>query len=167
MCAEKVDCVIIPLLMPLKNYTSEVPVERTLQAILKLLNKHGASKVLIEYADGEAAAVSFIIKTEKGMLPVKLPARIENVERLIFSQKKPRYSWQDPEPLSEKEKAQVRRTAWKNIFDWISAQMALVETSMVKIEEVFLPYMQDNEGVTFFERMEERGFLLGDGKQAA
>lgn len=150
--------------MPLKNYTSEVPVERTLQNILAILNKHGASKVTLEYANGEAFAVTFVIKTEMGMLPVKLPARIENVERLIYSQKKPRYGWQKAEPLTENEKAQVRRTAWKNIYDWIAAQMALVETSMVKIEEVFLPYMQDREGVTFFERMEERSFLLESSK---
>jgi len=38
---------------------------------------------------------------------------------------------------------------------------------MAKMEEVFLPYMQDRDGVTYFERMEERDFLLGDGKQAA
>ncbi|HYT45206.1 MAG TPA: hypothetical protein VEP90_22960 [Methylomirabilota bacterium] len=156
-----------PMAMPLKNYTSEVPVERTLQNILAILNKNGADKVTIEYASGNPSAVTFTIKTEKGMLPVKLPARIENVERLIYSQKKPRYSWQEQEPLTEKEKAQVRRTAWKNIYDWIAAQLALVETSMVKIEEVFLPYMQDREGITFFEHMEERSFLLGDGKQAA
>ncbi len=37
---------------------------------------------------------------------------------------------------------------------------------MAKMEEVFLPYMQDHEGKTFFERMEQRGFLLGDGKAA-
>jgi hypothetical protein len=49
--------------------------------------------------------------------------------------------------------------------------MALLEIGMAKIEEVFLPYMQDHmqdrEGVTFFERMEQRGFLLDSGKEAA
>ena len=149
--------------MPLKNYTSEVPVERTLQYILAILNKHGADKVMIEYASGNPSAVTFTIKTEKGMLPVKLPARIENVERLIYSQKKPRYSWQKPEPLTDKEKAQVRRTAWKNIYDWITAQLALVETSMVKIEEVFLPYMITRTGETFFEATQRKNFQLESG----
>jgi hypothetical protein len=45
--------------------------------------------------------------------------------------------------------------------------MALLEIGMAKMEEVFLPYMQDREGVTFFERMEQRGFLLDSGKEAA
>jgi hypothetical protein len=59
------------------------------------------------------------------------------------------------------------RVAWRNILDWVQAQMALLEIGMAKIEEVFLPYMQDREGITFFERMEQRGFLLDSGKEAA
>ena len=60
---------------------------------------------------------------------------------------------------------QAYRVAWRNILDWVQAQMALLEIGMAKIEEVFLPYMQDREGVTFFERMEQRGFLLDSGKR--
>ena len=60
--------------------------------------------------------------------------------------------------------AQAYRVAWRNILDWVQAQMALLEIGMAKMEEVFLPYMQDREGVTVFERMEQRGFLLESGK---
>jgi hypothetical protein len=42
--------------------------------------------------------------------------------------------------------------------------MALLEIGMAKMEEVFLPYMLDNQGSTFFERMEQRGFLIESGK---
>ena len=149
--------------MPLKNYTSEVPVERTLQNILAILNKHGASKVTVDYANGEPSSVTFVIQTIKGVMPVKLPARIENIERLISSQKKPRKAWEKPQPLTANEKAQVRRTAWKNIYDWIAAQMALVETEMVKIEEVFLPYMVTRTGETFFEATQRKNFQLESG----
>ena len=43
--------------------------------------------------------------------------------------------------------------------------MALLEIGMAKMEEVFLPYMLDRQGVTFFERMEQQGFLLDSGKR--
>ena len=36
---------------------------------------------------------------------------------------------------------QANRTAWRIIKEWIPAQMALIETEMVTVEEVFLPYM--------------------------
>ncbi len=143
--------------MPLKNYTSEVPVERTLQYIQQMLSKFGAEKVTIEYFRGTAVGVVFTIKTPKGLMPIKLPARLEKVPYAMYGR----------EVHSEQEKQQVYRTAWKNIHDWIAAQLALIETEMVKMEEVFLPYMQDQEGVTFFERMEERGFLLTEGSKAA
>ena len=37
---------------------------------------------------------------------------------------------------------QAYRVAWRNILDWVQAQMALLEIGMAKMEEVFLPYMQ-------------------------
>ena len=36
---------------------------------------------------------------------------------------------------------QANRTAWRIIKEWILAQMALIETEMVTVEEVLLPYM--------------------------
>jgi hypothetical protein len=59
---------------------------------------------------------------------------------------------------------QAYRVAWRNILDWVQAQMALLEIGMAKMEEVFLPYMLDQQGQTLFERMEQRGFLLESGK---
>lgn len=140
--------------MPLKNYTSEVPVERTLQNIQKILSSNGADRVTIEYFKGIAVGVFFVINTNNKPLQIKLPARLEKVPYALYGR----------DVHSEKEKQQVYRTAWKNIHDWIDAQMALVKTDMVKMEEVFLPYMQDKEGITLFERMEQRGFLLSSGQ---
>lgn len=44
--------------------------------------------------------------------------------------------------------------------------MAILEVGMVKLEEVFLPYLYDGRtGQTFFQRMESSGFLLPAGKR--
>ena len=40
---------------------------------------------------------------------------------------------------------QARRTAWRILKDWVQAQMALLETNMVDMEEIFLPYMLSGE----------------------
>jgi len=55
---------------------------------------------------------------------------------------------------------QARRTAWANIRDWLDAQMALIETEQVKLEEIFLPYMTDRSGKTLFEYMQENDFKM-------
>jgi hypothetical protein len=54
----------------------------------------------------------------------------------------------------------VYRVAWRNIEDWIAAQMTVIELGMVKLEDVFLPYMTDQNGITYFDKLEKKGFLL-------
>ena len=43
--------------------------------------------------------------------------------------------------------------------------MALLEIEIAKIEEIFLLYMVNSAGVTLFERLKQRGFLLEVGGQ--
>ncbi len=103
-------------------------------------------------------------KSKTAFFLIKLPAKVEKAqaalkkqyEEGLISQKRGRESTYGYE--------QAYRVAWRNILDWVQAQMALLEIDMAKMEEVFLPYMQDTQGVTLFERMEQQGFLLERGK---
>lgn len=38
--------------------------------------------------------------------------------------------------------------------------MALLDIQMVKFEEIFLPYIEMQNGQTIFERLEEKQFLI-------
>lgn len=141
----------------LKNYRSEMPINRIFDNITKVLVSHGARSISFEYGEaGQAVGLTFAIQTQAGMMGIKLPARIDKVARVMENQRAE--GWRNSQ--------QVYRTAWKNIHDWIEAQMALLETEMVKLEEVFLPYMVNRDGRTFFETMEERGYLLSKGEDA-
>jgi hypothetical protein len=63
-------------------------------------------------------------------------------------------------------RAQAIRTAWRIVKDWTEAQLAIIETRMVKTEQVFLPYaiMRDNK--TLYEHVEANPqFLLGSGEE--
>lgn len=151
----------------LKNYTSSVSADRTIAQIEELVVKRmNARQFFKTYENGEVVGIIFVINTDKGDLGFKLPARVEQVEKLFYSQKKPRYSWKSNDPLSAAEKEQAKRTAWKNIHDWIDAQIALIETDQVKAEEVFLPYLSDPSGETLFQKLERTGYnikQLGSG----
>ena len=57
------------------------------------------------------------------------------------------------------DKEQAKRVAWRILKDWLEAQMAILDAEMVRMEEIFLPYMTDNNGQTMFQRLQERGFL--------
>lgn len=131
----------------IKNYTSEAKVENTVQKIEELVvKKMHARQFFKEYKNGEIHGIIFVIPTDKGDLPFKMPSRVEKLEKIL----KP---------------DQARRTAWKNIYDWIDAQIALIETEQVKVEEVMLPYLTTPEGVTLFEIMEKNKFALPSGVQ--
>jgi hypothetical protein len=154
--------------MAIKNYTSDKPLEKIFAELQQTLATHGAKQISYDYGDdGKVQGVAFTINVHDRFIPIKLPARVEQAQAVLKKQ------W-DEGVISHKRGRehtygyeQAYRVAWRNILDWVQAQMALLEIGMAKIEEVFLPYMQDREGVTFFERMEQRGFLLDSGEEAA
>lgn len=127
------------------------------QKIQFALSRIGAKRVFFEYGNaGELIGVGFIIGTVGGDLPVSLPARVDKVAQIMFGNNLDR--------LSENQKLQAYTTAWANIKDWVEAQCALIETEMVKTQEVFLPYMTTKDGKRFFEYIEENGYnQLGSG----
>jgi hypothetical protein len=133
--------------MKLKNYESKAPIVNIFNEIEKTLSNHGAKQITRDYENGKITAVAFVVMSKKGPLAVKLPARFDRVER-IFKDQGIRYKPEQP-----------YRTAWATIRDWVSAQMALLDWEMVKIEEIFLPYMTNKDGKSFFEIVENKGFL--------
>ena len=51
--------------------------------------------------------------------------------------------------------------AWRNIRDWVMAQLALYETEIVDMPQVFLPFATDQKGQTLYEKMVEGKFFAG------
>ncbi len=152
--------------MAIKNYTSDKPLDRIFAELQQTLASHGAKHIAYGYGDdGKVHGVEFAVTVHDHRIRVKLPARIEQAQAVLKRQ------W-DEGRISHKRGRehtygyeQAYRVAWRNILDWVQAQMALLEIGMAKMEEVFLPYMLDREGRTLFERMEQRGFLLDSGKR--
>lgn len=129
--------------------TTQVEASRTVTEIQHLLGEHGASAVLTEYENGKVIAVSFKVKD----IPFHLPCRWEKILKVLQSRRK---------RVTDKQKIelQARRVAWRQILRWIEAQLALVETEMVQLQEVFLPYLQMDTGQTLYEKFEETNFKM-------
>jgi hypothetical protein len=151
--------------MAIKNFTSDKPIDRIFAELQQTLGTHGAKQISYDYGDdGKVQGVQFVIKVNKRFIPIKLPARVEKAQAILKKQ------WEEGLISHKRGKEntygydQAYRVAWRNILDWVQAQMALLEIGMAKMEEVFLPYMQDRQGVTFYERMEKQDFLLESGK---
>lgn len=126
--------------MPIKNYTTKVDVFTSLGEIQCALARNGANKVMVDYdGKGNPVGVIFSIMTQDGPRGFLLPANIDGVLEVFRRQK------------VKADIEQARRTGWRNIRDWIMAQMAFIEAGNVQMEEVFLPYLTDGKGRTLFQ----------------
>ena len=136
--------------MPLLNYTTKVDVYATLGAIQGQLVKHGAKKIMQDYDnDGHITALSFMVDTPAGLRGIRLPANVDAVHAVLIRQK----------VKCDRDKAE--RVAWRIVKDWVEAQMAILESEMVQMDEIFLPYMLNNTGQTVFEAYRNNQLALG------
>lgn len=136
--------------MPLLNYTTKVNTYTTLGEIQVQLVKHGAKKIMQDYDDqGHITALTFLINTPSGPRGVRLPANVDAVHKVLTRQK------------IKCDREQAERVAWRIVKDWVEAQMAILESEMVQMDEIFLPYMVNNNGQTLFEAYRNNQLLLG------
>jgi len=145
--------------MPLLDYTTTVPVSRTVAQVQAKLVEHGARAVMMEYDDrGRITALAFKVNMPNGELPIRLPIDAVATFRVLQRQADNR---EIPGRFAREEHAY--RVAWRIIKDWVEAQMSLLETEMVRMEEIFLPYVITSGGQTIYQVMAEKHFLLGPG----
>lgn len=137
--------------MTLFMETTKVEAHKTIGQIQGVLASYGASAILVEYEQGEATALSFKVKVGEQEIPFTLPCRWEAVYKILVARRK------RPRNLKDVEN-QAKRIAWRGLLRWVEAQMAFIELGQVKIEQVFLPYAQMEDGKTFFEKIAEKGF---------
>jgi hypothetical protein len=143
--------------VPLLNYTTTIDVNKTLGEIQKSLVTHGARKIMYDYDDdGHIQALCFQIATKSGDRGIKLPANVPSIYEVLKRQKKVGKIKTNPDYN------QAERVAWRIIKDWLEAQMAILETQMVQIDEIFLPYMLNKNGQTFFQAYQQNKLMSGD-----
>lgn len=133
--------------MPIKNYSTGVSAVQTVGEIQGLLASHGARKVMMDYTEaGKVETVTFGLMINGSMAGFRIDAKPEGVIRVMKKDGK------------KCDEAQAERIAWRNIKDWIAAQLALVETEQAAMEQVFLPYLLDQTDTTLYQRLVERQF---------
>lgn len=143
--------------MALLNYTTKIDVHKTLGEIQKILVSHGARKLMYDYdAKGHIVSLCFSIMAPDGERGIKLPANVPAIFEVLKQQKKAGKIKTNPDY------AQAERVAWRIIKDWVEAQMAIIETQMVQFEEIFLPYMLNRQGQTFFEAYQHKQLTSGE-----
>ena len=140
--------------------TTRISPEQTVAEIQKVLGLYGANAIRVDYEDGEVVAVSFMIRIDKIEIPFKLPCRYESIFKILQQDRK-RHRLEN----EEEDTLKAKRIAWRQILKWIEAQMALVETQMASMDEVFMPYMQVKGGETLYETFKGSGYAAIEWKK--
>ena len=142
--------------MPIKNYTTSLSALQCVAKIQESLISHGAVGIQMMYdADKRISALSFALpfKGEK-KLSFQLPCEWRKFQQVLIDQEIKRAG----------EDEYAYRVAWANLKDWVLAQMALYETQIVTMPQIFLPFMEGKDGQTLYQQLEKGQFLLGNGK---
>lgn len=143
--------------MAIKNYTSKKSAVATAAEIEDLLIKHGAKMIQKDITNGNISAFRFVVDTAVGLIPIQLPVNVEAVYKILQKDRKTNRA-------VKVTMEQAERTAWRCLYDWTAAQMALIEIGMVKLEQVFLPYVVYKDGRTLYEAAAAKGFYLTEGQ---
>lgn len=147
----------------LLNYTTSVEASKTLGEIMGLLAGAGAQKLQVDYQAGQPVGIQFLIATRFGDRGFQLPANVDRVWKVLSRQYE-----QGRVQRRFTTKEQAARVAWRIVKDWLEVQLALIEAGMVDLEEVFLPYLLDDQsGQTLYQLMQGRQFrALPPGKES-
>ena len=126
-----------------------------------MLADHGAKRILFDYGnDSNVTAISFIIDTPNGEQAVRLPANADSVRQVLREQRN------NPKVRNRSQiddsQEQAERVAWRIVKDWLAAQLAILETEMVTVHQVFLPYFLDRKGRTLYEVYSSGALMLED-----
>jgi hypothetical protein len=138
--------------------STEIPVQKTAGEILSLLVRAGATQVSLDYKGAKITGMRFTYPVDGHDVPFRLPVRTEPIFQIINGRRTPD-TWKQfsREQMAEKDREQADRVAWRQLLRWIEAQIAMIETGMVKTDEVFLPYAATASGVTLYEQFIETG----------
>lgn len=140
--------------MPILNYTTDVPVTRTIAEMEARLLAYGASSIRRDFDDGRPIALHFVITTPAGRQAFRLPVNIPGVRSAIE-----RDATDRPSLRRYLRPDQVQRITWRIAKDWLEAQLAIVDAHMASVDEIMLPYLIVPGGKTLYQAFTEQRAL--------
>jgi hypothetical protein len=142
--------------MPIKNAGATKAASHYIAKVQDALIKHGAVGIQMMFdTDRRISGIMFALPNPTNTvqnMSFSLPCEWRRFQAVLKEQKVSR--WREDE--------YCYRVAWANLKDWIEAQMALYETQMVSMPQIFLPFIKGKNGLTLFEQVANNpeGYLM-------
>lgn len=140
-----------------KAADSNVPVERSVEAIKQLVRKYGASGFGVsEDYRTQTVVVSFVLNgPDGGHMPVQIPVRIRRVYEALYGANPIKASNQHmkaPE-VEQRRQEQAERTAWRQLHLVVEALLTAVQLGITTLTEAFMGHVVVDTGNGRTERM--------------
>ena len=137
--------------MPIKNYTTTIKASKTIGEIQEILASRGARQIMIDYQDGRANRVCFTIDTPIGLQAVVLPVQPDRVLAVL------------KRDGVKADYTRAENVAWRIAKDWLVDQLTILDTEMVTIDQVLLPYFVDRSGRSVYELYGSGQLMIAGG----
>jgi hypothetical protein len=136
----------------IRNYTTNVPANRTIQEMEQMLATLGASSIMKNMrTDGKTEAMMFKYK-DRGYM---LPANLDKCAQVLEEQ------GQRGRGRIDQFDDYVYRVSWRVLHDWLDSQISLIKIGNADVEQVMLPYMWDGKQ-TLYDKFKHSNFILTD-----
>lgn len=146
------------------TYTTTIEATKTIGEIQQILARAGAARIAVDYTDGEPSGLSFALDTDLGIRLFSLPVNVDAMLEKII--KEGRAGRLKGLPRGRWTRGQAARVAWRVMKMWIESQLAMIDTGMVALDEVMLPYLRLSSGDTAYQSYKENELLeLVAGRQ--
>lgn len=137
--------------MPIKNYTTDIAVGKSMGEVIGALTRRGVTRVSTVFdEDGNPAGIAFTMKTPYGVREFELPVKVDGV---LAAMKR------DKVAAAKQTREHAAKVAWRIAKDWLEAQAALIDADLATLDEVMFPYMIANDGRSAFELMRDNALL--------
>ncbi len=120
---------------PLKSWDTRVSISKSQEDIRNLLARFGAKKVSFEddfESGSQMLRFEYPLKDDL-IVPVHFSIAIKGI--FDWLDENGRQSWNN-----EYLEKQAKKVSWRHIFDWVKANINLVEYGLIPFENIFLSY---------------------------
>jgi hypothetical protein len=130
------------------NYTTVIDPQKSAGECVAMLARHGVT-ALGQTFDGKGVptGLTFQIMTPWGMRQYSLPINVTGTNAALAKAYSKRLI-----PLRYANLEQAQRVAWRVMRDWLEVQLALINAGVAELNQVMLPYMHADPGVTVYEK---------------
>jgi hypothetical protein len=139
------------------NYTTAIPVHRTVSECQSILAAAGAASVAVRFDDGQPAGLSFSLRTPHGERAFTLPVDAGAMHRVLAkAEQDGQFTTLRKSRGTYSSRAHAARVSWRVCKDWLEAVLALIAAQQETLDSVMLPYLHVDGDKTLREAYRER-----------